>query len=165
VREKRREAERWNGTEKRSREHPGGLYFAGARRWRQGQAARAATRYLRRWPEVEDGPDSRVPPASESEGEGRGGGRRFRLGCGDGPAQREREGEEKRWRWATAAAMSRGEGMAHFSFSFSQISYTMFECILNLNLNMNACEVYHHMFNKQANTQAHNSTPIILFLC
>jgi hypothetical protein len=48
VREKRREAERWNGTEKRSREHPGGLYFAGARRWRQGQAARAATRYLRR---------------------------------------------------------------------------------------------------------------------
>ena len=33
----------------------------------RGQVARVATRYLRRWPEVEDGPNSRVPHASERD--------------------------------------------------------------------------------------------------
>jgi len=39
----------------------------------------------------------------------------------------------------------------------------MFKCILNSNLNMNACKVYHHMFNKQANIQAHNSISIVFY--
>ena len=50
-----------------------------------------------------------------------------------------------------------------FLFSFSQISYAMFKCILNSNLNMNACKVYHHMSNKQANIQAHNSISIVFY--
>ena len=50
-----------------------------------------------------------------------------------------------------------------FPFSFSQISYATFKCILNSNLNMNACKVYHHIFNKQANIQAHNPTSIVFY--
>ena len=85
------------------------------------------------------------------------------------PENKRGRGEEKRVEVGCCYCCGPRGGDAHFSisfpFCFSQISYTMFECILNLNLNMNACKVYHHMFNKQANTQARNSTPIVLLLC
>jgi hypothetical protein len=61
-------------------------------------------------------------------------------------------GEEEERRWAAAAATAERRFLIFISFFFSQISYSRFECNLNSNLNINACNVYHRMFNKQGNT-------------